>query len=94
MAQSAKRIAAEIPNLKFQASNSNDQKDFVCIGILNFQIWALFVIWCLESGAYYFRYALCSMRYAIFLSTNSVMSIALIGISFLRAVVKMVRTHC
>ena len=40
------------------------------------------------------RYALCSMRYAMFLSTNSVMSIALMGISFLRAVVKMVRTHC
>jgi len=34
------------------------------------------------------------MHYAIFFSTNSVISIAAMGISFLRAVVKIVRTHC
>src|SRR4030042_426087 len=90
MAQSAKRIASKIPNHKLQIPISNDQKDFVS----NLGDWDLFEIWCLGFGAYHLPYALCSMLYAILFSTNSVISIALIGISFLRAVVRMVRTHC
>jgi hypothetical protein len=39
-------------------------------------------------------HAPCSMLYTMFLRTNSVMSMALMGISFLRAVVRIVRTHC
>ncbi len=63
-------------------------------GVSNLDDWNLFEIWCLGFGAYHFSYALCSMLYAMLFSTNSVMSIALMGISFLRAVVRIVRTHC
>jgi len=66
----------------------------VMFEILNFHHSNLVLIWCLEFGAHHVPYALCSMLYAMFLSTNSVMSMALMGISFLRAVVKIVRTHC
>jgi hypothetical protein len=64
-----------------------------------FRIWVIgiylrFGAWDLVLIIFAMLYALCSRLYAMFFSTNSVMSIALMGISFLRAVVKMVRTHC
>ncbi len=42
----------------------------IFFGILEFEHWNLFVIWCLGSGASP-RYALCALRYAILLLSGT-----------------------